>query len=412
MTLQDKIQSIILSKKTDLGKRKFGIEEEIILHTLDNKRLPVNPGEIFSCYDFVEILNNENNSGGAYSLEPGGQIEWSSPPYKNLNSLNQAMKNHHDLLEKVALSNNVKVIDYALEPIYRPSDIELINEKKYQLMDKNMVENGEMGRWMMRNTASIQVNFDPLGLEDIERMVFVSDCIHPVAAYLFANCPYKENLKTGLVNIRNLIWENTDKVRCRNLFDHGIEKSKGLVNNYIEYILNVPNIFQIDRKGKVVDSNGTIRDRLKSLMDMNKLTNHDISVALHQIFTNVRLKDLVEVRGSDRTPRGFEMSPVAFWVGLLVDINVRDSLYKILIQWTKKDRLLFNKCAFELNLKQEGPQGKSYGEWVKIIGNFALDGLKNRNLNEEKFLEKFYFLVLRNGPFSLQTQANEATYNP
>ena len=86
--------------------------------------------------------------------------------------------------------------------------------------------------------------------------------------------------------------------------------------------------------------------------------------------------------------------------------------YKILIQWTKKDRLLFNKCAFELNLKQEGPQGKSYGEWVKIISNFALNGLKNRNLNEEKLFEKFYFLVLQNGPFSLQTQANESTYNP
>ena len=130
MTLQDKIQSIILSKKTDLGKRKFGIEEEIILHTLDNKRLPVNRGEIFSCYDFVEILNNENNSGGIYSLEPGGQVEWSSPPHKNLNNLNQAMESHHNLLEKVALNNDVKIIDYALEPIYKPLDIELINEKK------------------------------------------------------------------------------------------------------------------------------------------------------------------------------------------------------------------------------------------------------------------------------------------
>ncbi|MFL2983798.1 MAG: glutamate-cysteine ligase family protein [Candidatus Neomarinimicrobiota bacterium] len=410
--MHDKIRSIILSKKTDPVNRKVGIEEEIILHTNDNKRLPVNPGNFFSCRDLLKILNDENNGIGIYSLEPGGQIEWSSPPHRNLNTLNQAMQKHHMLIEKVAFNNNLKIIDYALEPIYRPDEVELINEKKYHLMDKNMVENGEMGRWMMRNTASIQVNFDTVGLDDVEKMAFIADCIHPIAAYLFANCPYKEKLKTGLVNIRNLIWEKTDNKRCRNLFDHRIESSRGLVNKYIEYILDVPNIFQIDRKGNIVQSNGTIKDRLKNLMELNSLTIKDINVALHQIFTNVRLKDLVEVRGSDRTPRGFEMSPVAFWVGLLTDMKVRDNLYNILYKWSKKDRLMFNNSAFELNKEQPGPEGKSYGEWVKIIGNLALEGLKNRNLNEEKLFEKFYYTVLNNGPFSLQTQENGPTYNP
>ena len=49
---------------------------------------------------------------------------------------------------------------FGLDPYYSPDQIELINQSKYKIMDKNMTRSGSMGQWMMRCTSSIQVNFD------------------------------------------------------------------------------------------------------------------------------------------------------------------------------------------------------------------------------------------------------------
>ena len=89
-------------------------------------------------------------------------------------------------------------------------------------MDKKMVKSGSMGQWMMRCTSSIQINFDASTQEDMEQMVFLADCIHPIASYLFSNSPFKNNKSTYRKNLRNIIWTNTDNLRCNNLFDHGI----------------------------------------------------------------------------------------------------------------------------------------------------------------------------------------------
>ena len=411
MSIQDKVRSIILSRTTDQDNRKIGIEEECILHTSENKRLPVNRGNSFSAIDLLNIINDKKGINGKYSLEPGGQLEWASPPCKDLNKLEFAMQEHHRLLDGIALENKLKIIDYALEPIFTPEEVELIDQKKYHLMDDNMAENGKMGKWMMRNTASIQVNLDVIDDKDMEEMVFVADCVHPVAAYLFANCPYKEGVKTGIQNLRHLIWENTDSIRCRNLFDHEIFNPEGLIDKYIEYIMSVPNIFQIDRDGKIVNSKNDIGHRLKKLERSESLVDQDIHVALHQIFTNVRLKDLVEVRGTDRTPRGFEMAPVAFWTGILTEKKTRNQLLNIFKNWSKEERAKFNKSALELNCEQGGPDGRSYGYWISVISDLAIGGLKNRKLKEEKFFEGFYNLVMDSGPFSLQRQMNAPRYS-
>ena len=49
---------------------------------------------------------------------------------------------------------------FGLDPYYSPDQIELIDQSKYKIMDKNMIRSGSMGQWMMRCTSSIQVNFD------------------------------------------------------------------------------------------------------------------------------------------------------------------------------------------------------------------------------------------------------------
>ena len=200
-------------------------------------------------------------------------------------------------------------------------------------------------------------------------------------------------------------------MRCRNLFDHGINSSRGLIDNYIDYVLQVPSIFKLDRSGSIISSNQYINEVLQRLDDTESLLDIDIKAGLHQIFTNVRIKNLVEVRGADRTPRGYEMAPVAFWTGILMEEKVRKEAKKVVFKWTKKDRQLFNNAGLSLDGAQSGPEGKDYLSWIRWGAELAMKGLIIRNKKEEALFEDFYNKVISFGPFSIQTQNNESTYN-
>ena len=408
MRIKDKVRSAILSRTTDKVNQKIGIELETIIHTNNYKRLPAEKGGTFSSVDLLRLLNDKQNNNGSYSLEPGGQLEWASPPFVDLNDLQFSIELFYNQLDSLMQSKKLTLINYALDPKFSPDEVGLINEKKYQLMDEYMSQNGSMGRWMMRNTASIQINLDTTDPENMEVIAFVSDCINPIASYLFANSPYKQLTPTGFQNVRQLIWHDTDQLRCGNLFDHQIYSSNGLIDKYIDYVMKVPNMFKINRYGNYARSQSIIGDRLVILDESGRLNDEDINTALHQIFTNVRLKSFVEIRGADRTPKGFEIAPAAFWVGLLLCDNVLEKAHDIVKSWSKKDRKVLNRCAFNLDPEQEGPMEESYRYWIEFFSELSIKGLVDRGLNEEKHFENFYSCIIENGPFSLQTQSNES----
>tara|TARA_B100000700_G_C14987284_1_gene829479 strand:+ start:283 stop:1497 length:1215 start_codon:yes stop_codon:yes gene_type:complete len=404
MILQDKIRKHILSKTVSTNNRTIGMEEECILYTNDGRRLPVNPCDEFSAIDLIQIMNEQIGNNGLYTLEPGGQLEWSSPPFKDLNHLYASLKKHKELLGNIIETYSLDIVSFGIEPNYSPEDIDLINQLKYQLMDTNMERNGTMGKWMMRNSASIQINFDIVNEKDLEEMVFVADCLHPICAYIFSNSPRQRGKTVGVKNIRNIVWENTDSLRCRNLIDHGINCPEQLLDQFIDYMLMVPGIFQLDAVGDIVATDQTLGSRLQKLEQSGKIRDEDIKTALHQIFTNVRLKDLVEVRGSDRTPIGYEMAPVAFWTGILTVNSVRDQILSVVKNWTIEERNDFNKAALILDDEQIGPNGDTYREWNMWAGDLAIAGLQERGLREERFFNEFFSIVKSQGPFSLQSQ--------
>ena len=55
------------------------------------------------------------------------QLEWSSPPFLSLNDLQLSMEAHHALLSDVILDNNLNLIDYGLDPITTPEEINLLD---------------------------------------------------------------------------------------------------------------------------------------------------------------------------------------------------------------------------------------------------------------------------------------------
>ena len=404
MGVDNRIFSLILSQIVDHQYRKIGMEEECIIYTKDLDRLPVNPTTQYSATDLLNEMNLLTDQNGIYSLEPGGQLEWSSPPYENLNDLSIAQLRHRKLLDDVTDHRDLIVLHWGLEPILSPDDIDLIHQSKYQLMNDHMEKVNTHGKWMMRNTASIQVNIDITGKQDAEKMGFLADCLHPVCAYLFANSPFYKNEPAGTKNIRNIIWEQTDNHRCRNLVDHGISSPNDFIKNYIDYMMDIPGIFQLNAKNVLENTDGALGDRLEYLYANGKIRNADIQLALHQVFTNVRYKHLVEVRGADRPPLGHELAPIAFWTGLLTTDKTREKALDVVKQWSSQERASWNKSALNLDSSQIGPNGESFEYWNKWAGELALEGLAERGKNEESHFKPFFESVLSDGPFSLQVQ--------
>ena len=412
MNLTERIESVILSNLQPSEERKIGIECECFFYDSDRRRVPVNPTDRFSATDLLnEMTDLQSNDAikASYSLEPGGQFEWASPPMKSLRDINAIYVQNKARVIEIAKRENLKYIDFSLDPIYQPSEIDLINHEKYRLMDKMFMGTGELGQWMMRNTSSIQVNIDFSSKEEAEKMAYIADCLTPIASILFANSPFWKGKSGGKENLRYKIWNSTDNSRCGNLMDYGMVAPKGLISKYAQYIQSVPAIFIEDERGSVISYKNTLGLWLKDLFDQDRLTDEHIQLALHQIFTHVRFKNVLEIRGSDRPPSGFEMAPTAFWIGLLIEDETQNEIYNIVKKWTLEDRNKLNLSAYKLDLSQDGPDNKSIGEWINTICELSLRGLNKRSNkynieNEKSFLERYLDVFKRRGIPSLYTQ--------
>ncbi|MBL7012860.1 MAG: hypothetical protein ISR83_00430 [Candidatus Marinimicrobia bacterium] len=412
MSLNERIQSVILSNLTDPENRRIGVEIECFFYDANLKRIPVNKTDRFSAMDFIEEINElatGESPRSIYSLEPGGQLEWASSPYTNLHLIHRQMLAHFNRVKKIVQKHNLVHMDFALEPLYAPDEIDLIKQNKYQLMDQRFRQVGNHGPWMMRNTTSVQVNLDISSKEEAETMAWLSDVLEPFCALLFANSPFMNGQPTGNKNKRYDIWNDTDNARCGNLVDHDITSPNGLLEKFSSVVLNTPAIFIYKNDGSAEGYNGSLGKYLKEMDTKKSINNEHIMAALHQVFTHVRFKNVLEVRGADRPPRGFEMAPAAFWMGLLSEPTIQEKLVEIFLPFTLEDRKQLNQAAKTLDLNQPGPQSKTMGEWIRIICELAQKGLDIRSKslkieNERVFLDPYLELFYSSGFMSIQTQ--------
>jgi glutamate--cysteine ligase len=324
MTLTERVENHILSQLIAKEKRCLGLEVEHFVYDTHLKRIDVNTTGRELMKE-MQTLQTGDERPDTYSLEPGGQLEWSSVPFTDLHCMKRAYDLHMERFERVLERRGLVTLDLSVEPFVRPDEVELIDLPKYQMMDRRFRKTGKMGAWMMKNTTSIQLNVGYTSKNNAEKMAFLADCFEPFCSLLFANTPFMNGEAVGHKNIRQMIWNDTDGPRSGSLLDHGIDSLENLISQYAEYALTVPVIAKVSGDGEDVASfDGTIGDWLGELDLDGVLTSDDIQQALRQIFTHVRFKDVLEVRGADRTPRGAEMAPAAFWVGLLMGDRARD----------------------------------------------------------------------------------------
>ena len=258
--------------------------------------------------------------GASVSLEPAGQLELSGDMLGDLHATAAEFEHHYADVRAAADPLGLGFAPLGFHPTMTRDAMPWMPKSRYAIMRRYMPEVGSLGLDLMTRTCTVQVNLDYGSEADMAAKLKVSLALQPVATALFANSPFYEGRPNGLLSNRAQIWTDTDNQRSGMpalMFaeDFGFER-------YVEWVLDVPMYF-VMRGGEMVDLAGaSFREHMAGRLnhpDLGPATMGDFADHLTTVFTDVRLKRFIEMRGADAGRTDMMVAQSALWVGLLYD---------------------------------------------------------------------------------------------
>lgn len=315
-----------------------------------------------SKHGWNETKENNNiiglyKEGQSITLEPGGQIELSGAPLENIHQTCLEVNKHLDLVKSIGKKLDIKLVGIGARPNEKLSDISWMPKERYNIMRNYMPKVGELGLHMMSSTCTVQANLDYSSEVDMIRKFRLGLSLQPIITALFANSPFTEGKPNGYLSWRSHIWSKTDPDRC-GLLPFVFEEDFSFMR-YVDFALEVPMYF-IKRKNKYINCAGMsfkefMSGKLESIPGELPIIS-DWESHLTTIFTEVRLKQYIEMRGADAGPWNRICALPAFWVGLLYDDDALRGAESICSKWTNQDReYIYKEVPINgLNLKIGG----------------------------------------------------------
>ena len=277
--------------------------------------------------------------GASVSLEPGGQFELSGAPLEHVHQTCAEVTRHLREVGEVADEIGAAFLSLGFRPVTRLQDVPVMPKGRYRIMRDYMQKVGTLGREMMFRTCTVQTNLDFGSESDMVRKFRVSLALQPIGTALFANSPFKEGELNGYKSYRSRVWLDTDADRT-GMLPFVFEDGMGF-ERYVDYALDVPMYF-VHRDGRYLDASGkSFRDFMDGRLDVvpgERPTISDWDDHLSTIFPEVRLKQFLEMRGSDTVPWNELCAFPAFWAGLLYDDAALSACEALIADWTAEDR--------------------------------------------------------------------------
>ncbi|MFC8782252.1 ergothioneine biosynthesis glutamate--cysteine ligase EgtA [Streptomyces nigra] len=184
--------------------RTLGVEVEWIVHELRDPRLPVTPERLEAAYAAVRSLPLSS----ALTVEPGGQLELSSPPAGSLTECVGLVSADLAAVRTVLRGLGLGLAGLGTDPWHPPR--RFLREPRYDAMEKVLDRRGPAGRAMMCTSASVQVCLDagyeepgPLGHG---RRWWLAHQLGAVLVAAFANSPLAGREPTGWLSTRQQFW--------------------------------------------------------------------------------------------------------------------------------------------------------------------------------------------------------------
>ena len=325
-------------------------------------------------------------AGESISLEPGGQFELSGAPMVDLHATRLELAAHLRAVHAVAAPLGLGFAGMGFHPLVTRQAMPWMPKSRYAIMRRYMPLKGSLGLDMMLRTCTVQVNLDFGDEADMVEKLRVSLALQPLATALFASSPLREGKASGFKSLRGHVWSDTDPDRtgipaC--VFEEGFGFER-----FAEYVLDVPMYF-VAREGRLHDVAGaSFRDfmagRVEALRGI-EASMGDVADHVTTVFTEVRLKKFLEMRGADAGSAAMVQAKPALWVGLLYDDAAQKAARALTRGWTLEQIRQLRADAPRLGL-EAAIGGRSLRDVARDVLAISADGLRARGLGEEAYL--------------------------
>ena len=291
------------------------------------------------------------DDGRAITLEPGGQIEFGSTPCTDLDAMASELAHYRGLLAGLREETGYCFLATGSHPRARPEDIQRLPKNRYDYLEPWLAQADELGLWMMKTTAGVQVNFDYFSENDAMQKLRSVFQLAPVLNAMFANSPIRAGALSGYMSWRGHIWTKTDNSRCGIV--ESLAKEGTTFDDYIQYVLDIPMLF-VHRDGGYEDKRGhSFRDWMAS----GEATAEDWEDQMSTPFPEVRFRPQVELRTADTVPPEYALALAALVEGLFYNQDALDEASALTAKWSHAERLQTWDNAHRSALAGETPEG-------------------------------------------------------
>lgn len=279
--------------------------------------------------------------GCVVTVEPGGQLEISSPPRASLTDLIATVEGDTAALTDLLDPAGLVLTGSGADP-YRPSR-RLVDIPRYAAMETAFDRIGPMGRAMMCSTAAVQVCLDAGTSAEVALRWAALHDLGPVLLAAFANSPWMGGLSTGWASSRMRAWLMLDPARTRpSPVSWGLAAGWDPATDWARRALDTPLLCRRRRRGRWdVPTGVTFADWLSGALP-GRPSTADLDYHLSTLFPPVRPQGYLEVRYLDTQPMGQWLVPVAVLAALLADPAVtaaaRDACAPTVGRWLRAAR--------------------------------------------------------------------------
>ncbi|MEV6975222.1 ergothioneine biosynthesis glutamate--cysteine ligase EgtA [Kitasatospora sp. NPDC093806] len=301
--------------------RLVGVEVEWFVHDDRCPTRPVPPERLHAALDALPLGGPDGTSlpsGARLTLEPGGQVELSSPPADSLTGCVADTRRDLAALRAAFAAQGLRLTGTGTDPLARPRQM-VLNHPRYLAMERFFDSAGPWGRIMMTGTASLQVCVDAgteSGPQALDRRWRLAHRLGPVLVAAFANSPLLDGRPTGHRSTRQTVWSRMDPTRTlAPAPDHGDPREA-----WTRYVLDaeVLCVRRADSLPWTAPAGLTFGDWLRGAGERPP-TLADLDYHRTTLFPPVRPRGHLELRMIDAQPGDGWIVPAALVTALLDD---------------------------------------------------------------------------------------------